>query len=191
MRLASLPSRAGKTIVILLCLAHMAAVGVYSIPADAHDPLAELGRRVISPQVAPYILTTSQWQQWNMFSPEPLHRFGEYRIQTLKNNQWVTIRTLTSENIPWWRHGGELKLIRLLEEPNTEALRVRYLQQLCRPLGLNADDVIRLELHVAYVPLAPPEGGWSAWTPEWVDTPTGGVACAIAYTEHLIDIRNP
>jgi hypothetical protein len=176
-----------RAAVILFCLWHMTAVAVYSLPVEAQDPVSALLKRVVTPVVSPYLLVTSQWQQWNMFSPEPLHREGEYRIELYRDGAWTPLTTITSATVPWWRHGGELKMIRYLED-GFPWLRSQYLLSLCRPLGLGPNDVIRLVVRTDMMPLGPPS--WSDWQPSWTETPTGGVSCALATTEHVLDLTH-
>jgi hypothetical protein len=63
--------RSPRPLLILFLLWHMAAVAAWSVPEVASDPVARFVRATVTPLVRPYILLTSQWQQWNLLAPDP------------------------------------------------------------------------------------------------------------------------
>src|SRR5687768_11713294 len=83
-----------RSAIISFVLWHMFAVVVYALPHDADDRLNTWIRSELKPIVRPYILLTSQWQQWNLFSPDPLRRVTAYDIQRNDREGWTTIKVI-------------------------------------------------------------------------------------------------
>src|SRR3989338_8562400 len=144
-----------RTVIILFCIYHMAAVGLFSIPMEdaAMQPL----RQTVLPYIRPYLLVTSQWQQWNLFAPDPLRRVTEFAIEMRQGNTWVPYKIIHSKTIPWWRDDDELKLLRRLEDggEKMKPLQRRYLEMHCHEEDLPAATTLRLMIrwHVIQKPL--------------------------------------
>ncbi len=114
----------------------MAAIAVFLLPRgilpnEAH----ELTR--------PYILWTSQWQKWDIFSPDPLRRVSSYAIEVRQGERWVAIRNIDTNSLPWYAHAKELKLLGRLEE-NWNKLTSGYLRYECASLPGLAGATLRL-----------------------------------------------
>jgi hypothetical protein len=119
--------------ITLFCVWHAAAVAIYTVPAEAQDPASRWTREHLAPVVRRYLLATSQWQLWNLFSPDPLRRVVRYAIETRTGDQWVPLALLNERTIPWWRDADELKILRRLEEQEDRwvQLRKRYVHEYC------------------------------------------------------------
>lgn len=135
---------AGKVLIVLFCLFHMAGVFAYTLPDQAPQELKDLTQK-ISPWTRPYILATSQWQKWNLFSPDPLRRVVSFHIDAQINNEWQEVKVVGPGNINWWHAARELKTIRRMEEEqNLQPLRERYVTSFCEPLNMPSGTQMRL-----------------------------------------------
>lgn len=165
------PRSAGKIAIVLFCLFHMAAVAAYAAPDYTPEPLLSLKEDIVEIS-RPYILMTSQWQKWNLFSPDPLRRIVSFHIdKELKDGSWEEIKIVGPGNVEWWHRATELKVIRRMEESegggNLQALRERYVLEQCKDLP----DGTKLRLRRLYyvIPrheVPPPVEEWHAYTPE-------------------------
>ena len=169
-----------RTVIILFCIYHMAAVGLFSIPMEdaAMQPL----RQTVLPYIHPYLLITSQWQQWNMFAPDPLRRVTEFAIEMRQGGAWVLSESINPKTIPWWRDDDELKLLRHLEigEEKMEPLRLRYLEMHCREKNFPAGTTLRLMVHwyiIQKPPFALPVDKWGVVSPTWHTKSAGEFTC--------------
>ncbi len=135
-----------KTLIVLFCLWHATAIALYSIPDEALDPVSTYLRDYGRPIVRPYIFTTSQWQLWNLFSPDPLRRVTFHGIEIQEGELWRMVANMAPNALPWWGDADELKLLRRLEE-NTNGgtqFQERYLQLFCKEHRLPRGMPIRL-----------------------------------------------
>ncbi len=164
--------------IILFCLWHMSAVLVYAIPRETTDPISGFTREKVLPIVSPYILATSQWQLWNMFSPDPLRRITEYRIDVKQDDTWNTITTFGPGSFPWWQHSNYIKLFNNVFDGTDETLKKRVLAlTVCDRFHLPLDAIIRLSYTYAIIPLVTSPFDmtvWKSWQPEWM-TDTGPI----------------
>lgn len=88
-----------KTIIALFCVWHMTAIGIYSLYGVENVPvLSWLDSK--REYVRPYTLITSQWQRWNLFSPDPLRRVIQMSIEAEFNGKWQTM-TVINEKECW------------------------------------------------------------------------------------------
>ncbi|MBI3331662.1 hypothetical protein HYZ99_01745 [Candidatus Peregrinibacteria bacterium] len=161
-----------RWIVILFCIWHGSAIAFYSLPPDTESATLNEIRRVTIRLFRPYMLATSQWQQWNLFAPNPLRRVVRYVIQVRQANTWKTIAVLDSGTIEWWRDADELKLLRRLEdgEEYWYPVRNRYLEEFCMQHTIRRDTPIRLVYHYYVIPRNDhpmPLSWWKSWGPEW------------------------
>lgn len=120
----------------------------------------------------PYMLITSQWQQWNLFAPDPLRRVMRYVIQMRVDERWKTIALLDERTIPWWRDGDELKMLRRLEEGKDYwyPVRARYLEQFCKEAQLTPGTPLRMVYDSYVIPkedFPMPLSWWRQWKPQW------------------------
>ena len=83
--------------IILFCVWHMFAVAIFALPRSASDELSTGVRHVFLPLVSPYVFTTSQWQQWNMFSPNPLRTITRYSCEVQQGDDWRRVGIIGPE----------------------------------------------------------------------------------------------
>ena len=161
----------GRWIIILFCVWHATAVALYSLPPDAKNPLIVSLRNNGMRIFRPYVLLTSQWQQWNLFAPDPLRRVVRYFVEIRIDDRWETFAVLDSRTIAWWRDGDELKMLRRMEEgeEHWNPVRRRYLELFCMERNLTPGTPIRMvyDFHVIPATGSPlPLAWWRDWTPE-------------------------
>lgn len=150
----------GKVTIILFCLWHMTAVAVYAIPGESQSSIKKFLNEYVNPTVVPYLLITSQWQQWNLFSPDPLRRVMTYEIE-IGNGEpdgWILTDNIEPGAFPWWRHAAQFKMLGTLLDGNTESdtqhsLAERYLQLRCQMYGLPDESPIRLTYRYYIIPV--------------------------------------
>lgn len=120
-------TRTRQALIVAFCLWHMTGVALYVIPGSmrAHSPLIGAVRSLTDP----YVLMTSQWQQWNIFSPDPLRRVSTFRVESTVDGV-VGPTIVDSEQLSMWRQAKELKVLYRLEEEWASA-RETYLLSLC------------------------------------------------------------
>src|SRR5437764_493460 len=97
-----------RNLIILFCLWHMTAVAVFLLPQRAWN-------RAIKQLTTPYVLLTSQWQQWDIFSPDPLRRVSFYSLTTDDNAGAKTLLQLDYAHLPWNARAKELKILGRLQ----------------------------------------------------------------------------
>ncbi len=132
----------------------MASVAVYALPWEAQGSLTSAVRAVLLPAMRPYILLTSQWQQWNLFSPNPLQRVVTYEVQMDDGDRWTTVRTIAPDFISTFRHATEFKFLGRILEGNDMMFPVvdRFLQAECSEADLPAGSRVRLVYHWYVLP---------------------------------------
>lgn len=147
----------------------MAAIFIYSLyQVDDYPILAWLDSK--RSYVRPYVLITSQWQRWNLFSPDPLRRVIELDIEILRNENWQKVRTINEHTVSWWQRAPELKTIRRMEDDNMKPLQVQYLKDFCRTSGLKEGTEIRIKKRWHVIPKhedTESEEWWNTWKPDW------------------------
>lgn len=162
-----------KTGIALFCIWHMAAIGAYSIPSDARDRFSTWMRGHVIPVVTPYVLQTSQWQQWNLFAPNPLRRIVFYRVdRQTDGGGWTEAAAINRTTYGTWRHAVRFKLLGQALEENTNCpeLAERAAQVLCRELGFAPGERMRIWHDVTIVPYvhpSPSRAWWNSWTPQF------------------------
>jgi hypothetical protein len=155
-----------KAAIIAFCLWHMFAVAIYSIPTSAPSKLSAAVRDTFVPIVMPYVLVTSQWQKWNLFSPDPLRRVTTYVLETEGQfGTWNTVAKFSGDTLPWWKRSDELKILGNLQEGGArlEAMRIAYLRSRCAEFGLSQGAPVRLMYEQFVLPVPPkptPPGYW-------------------------------
>ncbi|PIR54362.1 hypothetical protein COU75_01295 [Candidatus Peregrinibacteria bacterium CG10_big_fil_rev_8_21_14_0_10_42_8] len=161
------------------CLWHIAAIFSYSIYHVEEVPVLQW----ISDQRSffrPYVLTTSQWQRWNLFSPDPLRRVIEVDIEQRIHGQWIRVYTLNEHSISWWQRAPELKTMRRMEDDDKEALRERYLLDYCRtrdiPIGTQLRMIKRWHVIPKHEKIYDTEW-WQNWQPDWNEHIDVSVTC--------------
>lgn len=166
----------GKTAVALAVLLHMGAVLAFSVPSDARDPLGRFLFGAVRPRIAPYVLVTSQWQEWNLFAPDPLRRIRSFTMEREEGTGWKTVAALGPDTFPWWRHATYAKLLPALlmkERLDYDVLRERFAQVLCHDLGVAPGSMVRLREHETVIPYVESHrdiAWWRSWRPSPVST---------------------
>ncbi len=120
-------TRTRQALIVAFCLWHMTAVALYVVPGALKTRWSPIGE--IRSLTDPYVLMTSQWQQWNIFSPNPLRRVSTFRVESTVNGV-VGPTIVDSERLSIWRRAKELKVLYRLEEEWASA-RETYLLSLC------------------------------------------------------------
>lgn len=153
-----------KLLIIAFCIWHSAAVALFSIPTEAVDPVSTPLKEYAKPIVRPYMLATSQWQLWNLFSPDPLRRVTFHGIEIQDGEKWRMVANMAPNALPWWRDSDELKLLRNLEDTVNEGaqFRERYLQMFCEEHRLPSGLPIRLATIQTVIDL-PPDSSIAFW----------------------------
>ena len=160
-----------KLLLITFVTWHILAVGIYAIPPNAEKGLEtatwgffrgpDSGRgtviawikQYIKPEVKPYMLATSQWQQWNLFSPDPLRRVTALTVDTKEGNQWAQHGTVQWDGLPWWQRATELSGVRRITGSNDhKRLRIAYLHSYCDLHDIPPRTDIRLHIGAYVIP---------------------------------------
>lgn len=158
-----------KTLIGAFCIWHIAAIFSYSIYHVESVPVLQW----ISDQrhtFRPYILTTSQWQRWNLFSPDPLRRVIEMDIDQYINEQWAKVHTVNEHNVGWWQRAPELKTMRRMESDNKLPLRKRYIEDYCRIHDIPEGTRMRMRKRWFVIPKhtkTQSKEWWNVWEPNW------------------------
>jgi hypothetical protein len=103
--------------------------------------------------VRPYVLLTSQWQRWNLFSPDPLRRVTNVSIEQLQNRTWQDVVVLEGGSMPWYRQAKELKLAGRIDSSYQEdEFKEQYLQNVCRYQSLPTKTKVRWRKNYYVIP---------------------------------------
>ncbi len=160
----------GKVAIVLFCIWHMTVIAAYAAP-DYIPASLKIVREKIVYVSSPYILLTSQWQKWNLFSPDPLRRVVTFHIDKETKDGWEEIAVIGHETVAWWHKATELKTVRRTEESeggdNLQPLRERYILEYCSTLSAGTKLRLRRISYVIPMYVTPPTiAEWSAYTPE-------------------------
>ncbi len=142
-------NRPGSAIAILticFCLWHMFAVAAYLLPADSVEPMQTI--RGLS---VPYILALSQWQQWNIFSPNPLRRNSVYIVERDAGDRFETAMIMDFQHLAWYERAKELKVLGRLQD-SWKKLASQYLLSLCPRIPGSSETQIRLLVSTSMLP---------------------------------------
>jgi hypothetical protein len=159
----------GKVVLVLFLLWHMFAVAVYSVPRDSKDVFGLWAQIDLIPLVSPYMFVTSQWQLWNIFSPDPLRRVTSYRIEIRENERWRELITIEPDAYSIFRHSTRLKLmLNILDEFKNDRAPYagRFMHLLCADYKLEQGTPIRLIYHWYVLPQLA-ELRSRAWWEQW------------------------
>ncbi len=141
--------RPGSAIAILIvggCLWHMFAIAAYLLPTNMEGMLGNM--RQLS---APYVLNLSQWQKWDIFSPNPLRRNSVYRIERNAGDRWETAMTIDFDHVPWHERAKELKVLGRLQD-SWKVLLPDYLASLCPRIPGGPGTDVRLLVATTILP---------------------------------------
>lgn len=131
-----------KTIVIFFCLWHSAAIALYLLPA-LNVPLIGPVIGEAKAVTKPYILSLSQWQSWDIFSPDPLRRSSTYRIDRFDAGTWKAVRSISYDTLSFTERAKEIKILERLED-SWQRLIPSYLQPLCNAIPQSEGGTLRL-----------------------------------------------
>lgn len=128
---------------------HALSVSLYAIPMISKDPLLRPLRDTSMKLIAPYMLSLSQWQQWNLFSPDPLRHVTQYRIERqLSTGQWEVLESLTPAMFGPLRLSTHFKMYIGMLERDSDTYRPAVLRHFllayCESHSLPSDTPVRL-----------------------------------------------
>ncbi len=158
----------------------MSAVVAFSIDTNWSIPPLTIFKNVVNPWTRPYILLTGQWQQWNLFSPDPLRRISQYRVDQSINETWHTVLAIDA-SLPYPRRAGMTKTLRRIEDRGSnDALTQRFLALVCRDKGIPEGMKVRLQRRYSVLP-KPSEPlsmqQWREYTPQWNEDTLAEIPC--------------
>lgn len=171
-----------KTAIALFCLWHIAAIGIFSLQnVDRYPVLKWLQNQ--EHYVRPYVLMTSQWQKWNLFSPDPLRRITNMQVDAQLSGVWSTVRILDYDHLTFFRRASELKVMRQFEDDNMVPLRERYVQDVCKTESIPSGTPMRIRKEITVVPKPDKIQSvkwWRSWKPRWQETTILETTCGNA-----------
>ncbi len=101
------------------------------------------------------MMATSLWQEWNLFAPDPLRRVTTYEVDVEEGLNWKTVAVFGADSFPWWRNATYAKLLPGLldaQRLDFDVFRERFLQLLCRNMGMENGTMVRLRESVWVIP---------------------------------------
>ncbi len=146
----------------------MAAIGIYSIgkfEGNLALDMIESQRK----RIRPYVLIASQWQRWNLFSPDPLRRVIAMDIEKRIDGEWEMVEVIDEHHVSTLRRANELKIMRRMEKEKFEALRLAYIDDVCRRHEIPANTKMRMTKRWFVIPKneeMQSAAWWNAWEPE-------------------------
>lgn len=140
-----------RLLIVAFCVLHMAAIAAYLLPRNTPWRTFNLLAGDAFNLVRPYVLSVSQWQKWDIFSPEPLRRVSHFTVDAYSNDAWHTLRTMAFDTLPWHERAKELKILSRLEE-DWGNMVPGYLAQECMRFPQAAGLPIRLQSHSIVLP---------------------------------------
>ena len=168
-----------KVAIALFVVWHMSATFMYSLYHVENVPvLAWLYEK--RPLIRPYVLATSQWQRWNLFSPDPLRRVIEFEFDQKIDGSWVNVYTLNEKNVTWFQRAPELKIMRRMEDEKMRPLQKRYVEDFCRRNRIPEGAEMRLRRRwfvILRLKTTQSTAWWQAWEPNWKDTELLQMTC--------------
>ncbi len=126
----------------LFCLWHCAAVALYLMSVPSLPYLSTAIAKAKS-TTTPYMQTLSQWQAWDIFSPDPMRRSSAYRIDVFENGVWKPVRTIDYASLHEYERAKELKILARLED-NWAMLVPFYLRPYCVGIPQSQGKTVRL-----------------------------------------------
>jgi len=140
------PGSALAILIVGLCLWHMFAVAAYLLPANSEGIT-----QVIRHLSVPYVLSLSQWQKWDIFSPNPLRRNSVYRIERNAGDRWETAMIMDFHHLSWHERAKELKVLGRLQD-SWKALLPDYLMSFCSRIPGGRGTDVRLLVATTILP---------------------------------------
>lgn len=169
-----------KVCIALFVVWHITAIGIYSLYHVDEQPVLKWldSKRSI---VRPYVLATSQWQRWNLFSPDPLRRVIEMTISKQRaDGSWEEVLVLNEDNVGFWQRASELKIMRRMEDESKEKLQERYVHDLCVRQGIPVGTQMHMTKRWFVIPKHEEmhsEEWWNQWQPDWQTTELVTTTC--------------
>lgn len=135
-----------KAIVITFISLHALAIGIGSIPSGAKDPLSRGVRMFFEPVTNLYLNATGQWQNWNLFAPDPARNNLTFEIDLTEGGIKKGTVALTPQGIPWIRRTALLKIMRQIwnEGEAYTTVRTTFLHSLCKRWELSETTTLHL-----------------------------------------------
>lgn len=136
---------------IVFCVGHMAAIAAYVLPQNTASPGWNTFAVHAFNTARPYVLGSSQWQKWDIFSPDPLRRVSAYSVDVYDGSSWRTLKTLDFATVPAYERAKELKILGRLEE-SWQDMSITFLRNECNVLPQAAGHQLRLMAHSFVLP---------------------------------------
>lgn len=160
---------------------HSFAIAVYSLPDTVEHPKILRYHDTAMKVVRPYMLMTSQWQQWNLFSPDPLRNVTQYKVETYTEGRWIEEFMIAPNDMPVGKRSSELKMLRRLHEKSQyDDLLERYAQMMCDEVLAAPGDIVRITEQSAIIPKDLSPASFSTWKSrnlEFKDASVTSVEC--------------
>lgn len=175
-----MPRFLARTAIVLFCLWHMSAIAAFAIDRSWNFAPFSAFKDLVDPVTRGYVLITSQWQQWNLFSPDPLRRISQYRVEISGGSGWQTIAKIGGPDGDK-RRAGMMKALRRIEDRRADdPLNQRFLHVLCRRERIVGGISIRLVRRFAVLPkpqhpLSVEE--WRSYAPSWSEDTLFTASC--------------
>jgi|GEM_PF-687830 len=169
-----------RPLIVLFCFWHMAAVAIFVMPTALQQTVIGRARASVYPWIAPYMFVTSQWQQWNLFSPNPLRKVTNYVLQAKTGGRWKDIADFNRSTIQVWRRADELKILRTIEDKNKllSPIAERFLREQCARVAVGTSLRLIYRSYVLPPLLKPlPPVWWRTYVPEKSDVPGAITRC--------------
>lgn len=165
--------------IVAFCLWHMYAIAIYVIPSENNISFLKKIEQASIPAVRSYVFVTSQWQKWNIFSPDPIRRVSIYEVNIEQNGRWNRLISITPDSLPWHLKPKELKLTRQLEE-NNHGLISLYLKYICKTGKAPRGAHIKISSRSYVIPAGmelEKQGGWTKYKRDYRTTELGEHYC--------------
>jgi len=151
------------------------------------DPVSPFLYKNVRPYIRPYILVISQWQRWNLFSPNPLRRVKNFAVDMQKEDEmWEELITISPDTVEWWRRSPELKIMRRLSQKSEFVpIQEQYLLAFCTSLHLPPETILRLrerEYTISKLQSFVTGSWWKDQTPYWKEEMNVYTSCPPAET---------
>lgn len=138
----------GQVLVGVFVVWHAFAVATYAIPISTQSVFARSVRNISVTMTRGYVLSLSQWQQWNLFAPDPMRRVPSYEVQRQDVGQWLTIASINPDSFSWAHQATRYKLLIGMLEQDQETysplMVEHFLRNYCAPNSLNSGTNLRL-----------------------------------------------
>lgn len=161
--------RLSKIAIGLFCLYHMAAIASYAFPGEIHDLVRyRIQKAYRSTAVldrvdtfrwnafGKYVLTTSQWQIWNLFSPNPMRDVLKLEVQkwSKEDRRWVLAVIVDPQKLSGWRSARDAKILYgvTYNWEDDRPVRKRLLETFCKNLELPENTLVRLVFYSYTIP---------------------------------------